>query len=393
MPRALSAAAERERLRGAQSWIPLLEVTMWADRFDPVTARSHTVRVSNEDRPSVLGLEWLGTGHQWGGLETGIGRVTQLDLAVDNSLVWAHGKRLSDCLRVGVNQGPETYDPTLWDGLLYALPEGGGPGDELLRARLLLEEVQGIDEKNATLRFSGPELFLDFQDGAARPPGSLVTVQHVGSGGVGVGVLTMGWDATVAGGFRELIVAVAVDNPAGAATASVTAGGLGMTLLAVETNGANIRVEWWGLLAPPVGVLPIEVSFTEGVPSSHKAGVSLALSNVSQATPFRPVAAAQGNTAAPTSTAIALAGDLVADVAAYYFEAGSLPDLAMAAAPAGRTQRANRTDQGNPGSSAHFLRMGVSTAYGQALVPMAWSIVGGFARNWSAIALPIVPAA
>jgi hypothetical protein len=392
MPRVVTPLTDAERLSQAQVWTPLLEVTMWRDRFDPLGAVSQVVRLADQDLASVLGLEWLGNVVTWGGLETGIGRVTRLDVGVSNDREWAHGKRLSDCLRVGVNQGPETYDPTLWDALLYLVPANGAPGDELLRARLVLEEVQGIDELNATLRFSGPELFLDLQDGAARPVGSLVTVQGVGSGGAGVGVEVWDFDVGVAGGFRDLIVGLAIDNPGGCTTLGVTAGGLPMTFLNSQANGASIRVELWGIPAPPVGTLTVEVTMDEPVASSHKAGAGIALSNVRQATPVRPATGAAANTAAPGATATALYGDLVVDVVAYYFEAGSLPDLAMGGG-AGRTQRVNRTDQGNPGSSSHFLRLGMSTAYGQPQTPMAWSIVGGFARNWAAIAIPLVPAA
>ncbi len=396
--RALSSFTELSRKRQTGRVIPLLDTTMSRDLFSDVGRQLATLRLSDLDR-TELGVRWTGGIGKWGTITQGLERVQALDVAVNNRRllrplvggVPATGRRLTDWLRVGLNRAG-TYDPSCWSAKLYLQFRGGGSGDEIWWARLVLEEPTEITEESVTLRFSGPELFLTHQDGSNLNPSTIISVQNVGSAGVGVGVTTMGFPITVAGGFTYLLVAVGWDNPTMASLATARMDGAAMTHVASQTSSpiATFHVEFWEYVGPATGSRTVEFTFTEPVPAAHKVCGGLALANVHQTTPrVLPVASASGSTVDVLCLPSSDRGHLVVDAAGFYFESGLLPSLTVGS---GQTQRINRTDAGNPGGGSDFIRLGLSTQLGDvASVPMEWTL--GSARNWAALGVSLIPAA
>jgi hypothetical protein len=164
MVRTLSAAAELARLRSHAELIPLLEITLWRDKFTP-SAGSITLRFSDQDRVE-LGEEWLGFLVQWGDLEQFIDLSSKLDVVIANSEPIAGAARFSDLLRHAINTGTGTYDFHFADATLKLIFAGAVAGDEI-NLRLLGEEIIELGPTQLTARFSGVELMLDLQDGAA----------------------------------------------------------------------------------------------------------------------------------------------------------------------------------------------------------------------------------
>lgn len=148
---------------------------------------------------------------------------------------------------------------------------------------------------------------------------------------------------------------------------------LGTTL----TLGSFGRMSWWELIAPAVQTSTVYVEWagTQG----EKGVVAVSYTGVDQATPKGTVASATGGGAAITVDAASVAGDLVADFAAFTDSGGGSLTLA---AGAGQTSR-----QEIEGSDLQYDGCGASeeTASG-ASTTMSWTVSNSSIDGWGILA-------
>lgn len=166
MARALSAFIERVRQYGWAEVIPLLELTLYYNKYSAFPG-STVIRLSNLDRSNVLGEEWLGALADIGSFVHGLDQGGGMDIVVANNVPMGGRARFSDLIRHGLNDSVGAYDFHYADAKLFLLFAGGTAGDQFQLSRLVGEEVTEVTQTQAVLHFSGPELLLDLQDGAA----------------------------------------------------------------------------------------------------------------------------------------------------------------------------------------------------------------------------------
>lgn len=165
MARSLSAFVERVRQYGWAEVRLLWELTLWRDKYSAYPG-STVIRLSDLDREE-LGETWLGLITDVGSFSHALDKGGGIDVVVLNNQAVGGRARFSDLLRHGLNEGVGSYDFHYADALLYILFAGGAVGDRFKLCRLVGEEVTDVTETQAVLHFSGPELLLDLQDGAA----------------------------------------------------------------------------------------------------------------------------------------------------------------------------------------------------------------------------------
>jgi len=411
MPRTPTTFQDIMRQRRNARVIPLLDITPYRDRFDDNGRVSGTLRLS--DRHRIFdGNEYIGAIKNWGHVLTGLARNTALDIDLNNRIalpifsngLWLPARRFTDHLRVGNNR-INTFDPAFWDARLGLLFEGGGSSDLLVWTSLIFEEPNNISEDVLTARFSGLSQFLSAQDPSNLTTGSIISIATVGNDGkkIGQGNSLQTANMVSSGGFRYLLCWI-LRTSATITPTEPTSIRYGSTPMVFEgaVNGAageaTSRMWLYSLIAPPEDTAPVFVDFDleddDGSPNgSDKVIGAVLLNNVHQTQPHRGVTTAGLFTATPTTFPSSERGDRVLDGAGYWFEAGILPNLEVGA---GQTQLVNRSDEGDPGTTLHRARMGVSHQLGAfGSVTMDWLInppSPGSARNWVAIGLSLVPA-
>lgn len=392
--RTLSDFAEITRKRRDVEMIPLFDLVLSYDKF---ASTRFDAPLYLSDRDGIfLGKQYLGAIGQWSVVGSGLERSSFLDVTINNMRALLYNKRLTDLLRVGRNR--LAADPSMWDASFRVLFAGGGDGDEIPLGRFLLEEPTRITEESVSLRFSGVDPFLNTFDGSLTASGTIITFNGIGSAGdAGTGDLTTSYSLPIsAGGFLAAAVAVLVDAQGLCTVDAVRIAGQSLTRIASQISSpqTQVRLEVWGAVAgsPLIlspGTVTVEVDSSGGF--RHLVTGAIALAHVDQTTPLRGIvstSAPNDHDPHPTVVAPTEAGDLALDFVGYAFETLSLPSIT---AGSGQAERLNRTESGNPGSSADYLRIGISTRVGQGGGRlMRWTM--SQARSWSIVGAAVLPA-
>jgi hypothetical protein len=209
------------------------------------------------------------------------------------------------------------------------------------------------------------------------PASASIAVDSAASANGGnANVSTLTWSQTVANGTnRILIVGISLIgvNP----IASVTYGGVPLTLIGAVNRGTTNRTEMWSLLAPPVGTANVVVTMSV---AGRVAGGSTSFTGVDQTTPLNTFASANGQSTTPAVNVPSAAGQLVVDTV-------TGPGDATPLTPgAGQTQRWQTT----AGGGSNPLSGGSTKAGAAGTVPMTWTMGN---HPWSIAAVSLIPAA
>lgn len=89
----------------------------------------------------------------------------------------------------------------------------------------------------------------------------MTTPDNSSNSGLQTGQSTYQWNHDCEGAGRLLTVGVAIASPSGVSVASVTCGGLPLSLVAAGEAG-NVRGELWQMRDPPIGSHAVEVTFS-----------------------------------------------------------------------------------------------------------------------------------
>jgi len=183
---------------------------------------------------------------------------------------------------------------------------------------------------------------------------------------------------TCTGSNRFLLVSISSDAGGGTTWTAATYNSVSMTLVDTlnnATDGANVRITVYSLIAPASGSNTVAVTRTG--PPANFIVIAASFTGVNQTTPLGTSVTGSGTTATqPSVTVTSGASELVYDAIATLnsnadtFTAGS-----------GQTKRASADDAGNVGGAT-------STEAGAASVVMDWSSP---TRYWSSLGVSIKP--
>ncbi|HAK60950.1 MAG TPA: hypothetical protein DCO77_11295 [Nitrospiraceae bacterium] len=190
------------------------------------------------------------------------------------------------------------------------------------------------------------------------------------------------WNHRVSGTERYLIVGISLRNNAGQTATNVTYAGTPLVPLGAVNNGANVRVELWGLVNPATGNNPVRVTLSA---AARIIGGSLSFTGVDQGASIDagPMFAV-GNSNAPAVTVTTVTDN------AWVIDTLAARMNVNAPAGPGQTRRWHRRTQGG-GGGAHIR--GAGSTEGPATppgnVPMTWNLSA--VRPWALGAVAIRP--
>ncbi len=190
------------------------------------------------------------------------------------------------------------------------------------------------------------------------------------------------WNHRVQGTERYLVVGISLRNNAGQTATNVTYAGVPLAPLGAVNNGANVRVELWGLVNPATGNNPVRVTLSA---AARIIGGSISFTGVDQGTPVDagPVFAV-GNSNAPAVTVTTVADN------AWVIDTLAAQMNVNAAQGPGQTRRWHRRTQGG-GGGPHVRGAGsTEPATPPGNVPMTWTLSA--VRPWAVGAVAIRPA-
>ena len=199
----------------------------------------------------------------------------------------------------------------------------------------------------------------------------------------GNNVNNLQWNHRVSGTERYLIVGVSLRNNTGQTATNVTYAGAPLNPLGAVNNGANVRVELWGLVNPVTGNNPVRVTLSA---AARIIGGSLSFTGVDQGASIDAGPAfAIGNSNSPGVTVTTVTDN------AWVIDTLAARMNVNAAAGPGQTRRWHRNTTGG-GGGPHVR--GAGSTEGPATppgnVPMTWNLSA--VRPWAIGAVAIRPA-